>query len=120
VFEPWPVLPADPGVPAGWPADWPEAWLEGWPEDCLDDWFDDWPDDWPDGELTPVLGACPLWPAESEGGVGHRCGAGSPACPGVEPDALGDDDPGDPPVDDGCPPEADGLPEAGWPPDGDC
>jgi hypothetical protein len=38
----------------------------------------------------------------------------------VEPDALGDEAPGDPPVDDGCPPEAEGLPEAGWPPDGDC
>jgi len=71
--------------------------------------------------LAPLPGAglCPPgWPGDCEGGVGQRCGAGSPAdCPEVDADPADDADP-DVPVDDGCPledccpPDADGpLPD---------
>ena len=77
-----------------------------------------------------MFGACPAWPVPSDVGVGQRCGAGSPACPGDVPaESLGAEEPGAPPEDPGCPLEvdgcapdpADGLPDdPGWPPDGDC
>jgi hypothetical protein len=50
-----------------------------------------------------VLGACPVSPADSDGGCGHRSGAGSPPVSPVLPDGLPDDDGAAPGLADGLP-----------------